>query len=263
MSKLAESEFTTQIFDTNEFWPAFIEDLAGAKARIIILSPYLKIRRIKQFARQIYLARKRNVVVCVFISELFGKSLSKRSVNVEVDFEVKELMSNMDALKELGVHVNLSESIHQKFAIIDEPILWEGSLNILSQNLSHEHMRRWNDEREVGRIMAKHRLGNCEQCTLGVLNYFLGDEVDMRLKRLANLVHAQRNDQKLSLRTLAKKCGVHVSQIKKLESGNNVTVDTLFRVLSGLGLEPAFISNWLAAPIAQYLHDANSPKLPK
>jgi len=41
-----------------------------------------------------------------------------------------------------GIHVTFTEGLHRKIAIIDETKLWEGSLNILSQNNSREIMRR-------------------------------------------------------------------------------------------------------------------------
>ena len=50
----------------------------------------------------------------------------------------------------LGVQVFLAENpqkklFHRKLAIIDRKILWEGSLNILSQSHSRELMRRIED----------------------------------------------------------------------------------------------------------------------
>ena len=45
-------------------------------------------------------------------------------------------------LQELDVRVMYTVKHHRKLAIIDDEILWEGSLNILSQNDSCEIMRR-------------------------------------------------------------------------------------------------------------------------
>jgi phosphatidylserine/phosphatidylglycerophosphate/cardiolipin synthase-like enzyme len=46
------------------------------------------------------------------------------------------------ALQRLGVHVLYTGGHHRKLAIIDRNILYEGSLNVLSQNNSSEIMRR-------------------------------------------------------------------------------------------------------------------------
>ena len=45
-------------------------------------------------------------------------------------------------MQDLGIEVLMTGGHHRKLAIIDDAILWEGSLNILSQNDSCELMRR-------------------------------------------------------------------------------------------------------------------------
>ena len=51
--------------------------------------------------------------------------------------------SEIEALEALGIQVFLCiGNHHRKLAIIDRKVLWEGSLNILSQTKSREIMRR-------------------------------------------------------------------------------------------------------------------------
>lgn len=45
-------------------------------------------------------------------------------------------------MQDLGIEVLVTGGHHRKLAIIDDNVLWEGSLNILSQNDSCEVMRR-------------------------------------------------------------------------------------------------------------------------
>ena len=46
-------------------------------------------------------------------------------------------------LESMGIQVIIStDNSHRKLAILDQNILWEGSLNILSQTNSREYMRR-------------------------------------------------------------------------------------------------------------------------
>jgi hypothetical protein len=45
-------------------------------------------------------------------------------------------------MQDMGIEVLMTVGHHRKLAIIDDGILWEGSLNILSQNDSCELMRR-------------------------------------------------------------------------------------------------------------------------
>lgn len=54
--------------------------------------------------------------------------------------------SEIEALENIGIQVLLcTGNHHRKLAIIDRRILWEGSLNILSQIHSREIMRRLED----------------------------------------------------------------------------------------------------------------------
>src|SRR5690606_27367808 len=53
--------------------------------------------------------------------------------------EVAELIQ---ALRGLGITVDLRARMHEKIAILDGRILWHGSLNILSHRDTHESMLR-------------------------------------------------------------------------------------------------------------------------
>ena len=59
-------------------------------------------------------------------------------------------------MQNIGIEVLMTAGHHRKLAIIDDGILWEGSLNILSQGHSREVMRRTVSRsltKEVGRFI--------------------------------------------------------------------------------------------------------------
>jgi phosphatidylserine/phosphatidylglycerophosphate/cardiolipin synthase-like enzyme len=57
-----------------------------------------------------------------------------------------EILAAIQECKKLGIHVFcVGGHIHEKVAIIDRRIYWEGSLNILSQRNSREIMSRFTD----------------------------------------------------------------------------------------------------------------------
>jgi hypothetical protein len=56
-------------------------------------------------------------------------------------------------LQGIGVTVLMTVGHHRKVAIIDDDVLWEGSLNILSQNDSCEFMRRMRSPLVVEEMM--------------------------------------------------------------------------------------------------------------
>jgi hypothetical protein len=79
-------------------------------------------------------------------------SLTKRGVTVTIN--TKDPAENNDlklafqahravrSLQDSGAKVLFTTGHHRKLAILDRAVLWEGSLNILSQNNSCEIMRR-------------------------------------------------------------------------------------------------------------------------
>jgi hypothetical protein len=55
---------------------------------------------------------------------------------------VQEAEAVVSQLQSIGVTVIQRSKTHQKIAIIDDRICWEGSLNLLSHSDTLEHMRR-------------------------------------------------------------------------------------------------------------------------
>jgi hypothetical protein len=48
----------------------------------------------------------------------------------------------IEQMQDMGIKVLFTGGLHRKLAIVDHSVLWEGSLNVLSQNDSCEVMRR-------------------------------------------------------------------------------------------------------------------------
>jgi hypothetical protein len=57
-----------------------------------------------------------------------------------------EAEASIALLQDIGVEILFTGGHHRKLAIFDRAILWEGSLNALSQNDSCEVMRRMESE---------------------------------------------------------------------------------------------------------------------
>jgi phosphatidylserine/phosphatidylglycerophosphate/cardiolipin synthase-like enzyme len=61
------------------------------------------------------------------------------------DFQNKDLTAWNEAIeyiKTSGIHLVFKPNIHQKFAIIDQKIVWYGSINLLSYGSAEESMMR-------------------------------------------------------------------------------------------------------------------------
>lgn len=127
------NNFTTSLHDERTFYQAFIKDLEHCKQEVIIESPFITSERMKSLwptLRRLY-----NRGIKIFIVTRDPKEHSEGYLN--------QSESEIEALEAIGIQVLLcTGNHHRKLAIIDRTILWEGSLNILSQIHSREFMRR-------------------------------------------------------------------------------------------------------------------------
>ena len=125
--------YKSGLFDEKTFYRAFLADLEASKSEVIIESPFITSERMKKVYPSLCRLINRSVRVYVVT-----RDPREHSEGYDEQSE-KEIQ----ALEALGVQVFLCVgNHHRKLAIIDREILWEGSLNILSQIKSREFMRR-------------------------------------------------------------------------------------------------------------------------
>jgi hypothetical protein len=126
------------LFNETTFWTAFRQDLERAKEKVIIVSPFVRQARFQTV--QQYLStfvEGGGIVEAIISQEPNGKG------------NLKETEALLCAA---GWKVRVMKGIHQKVAIIDDKICWEGSLNILSFANSKELMRRFESRIEAQAI---------------------------------------------------------------------------------------------------------------
>ncbi len=127
------SETNSILYDEGTFYNRFKQDLLEAKQEVIIESPFITTRRLEMLKPMFEILVDRDVQVFIMTRDPqeHDESMSKQAEAGVRYFEV------------LGVQVLLCEgNHHRKLAMIDRKVLWEGSLNILSQSNSREFMRR-------------------------------------------------------------------------------------------------------------------------
>jgi len=129
---------SSKLFDEKTFYQAFLRDLEGCRSEVIIESPYITSKRAE-------------MLIPVF-DELLAKGVKiyvmtrdPREHEENMEYQSEEAISKFERM---GVQVLLCiGNHHRKLAILDRQILWEGSLNILSQTRSREIMRRIESEK--------------------------------------------------------------------------------------------------------------------
>lgn len=124
---------TSSLHDEKTFYKAFLRDLDQATEEIIIESPFITSGRMKTLWPSLRKAYAKGIRIYIIT-----RDPKDHSDGYEVQSE-----DEIEALEALGIQVFLCiGNHHRKLAIIDRTILWEGSLNILSQLHSREIMRR-------------------------------------------------------------------------------------------------------------------------
>lgn len=136
---------SSELFDEHSFYKEFSKDIRVAHKEIVIESPYITLRRASEIAPLLSKAIRRGVQV----------SINTRNPYHHDGVLVSESLKGIEVLRSIGVNITTCNDMrHRKLAMIDDYILWEGSLNMLSQNGSKEVMRRI-DSQELCQQMSQ------------------------------------------------------------------------------------------------------------
>ncbi|MGO9018760.1 MAG: AAA domain-containing protein [Syntrophobacteraceae bacterium] len=131
------------MYTEKNFWARFFQDVKQSQQRLIILSPFLSVRRSSNFMDYFRAMKGRGIDIRIYT----------RPKNQQTGEMANQAEIVIDQLSSMGVNVIERRSMHQKVAIIDDDIAWEGSLNILSHKDTEEHMRRFEGRSTVEEII--------------------------------------------------------------------------------------------------------------
>jgi len=126
------SESVDIIFDNSNFLPVYSNDIMNASREILIVSPFATKKRTFQMAKNLKIAYANNVNVIIVT----------RPAEEYKEKDLNTWQEAIDELKSSGATLVLKSNIHQKFAIIDQKIIWYGSINLLSYGSAEESMMR-------------------------------------------------------------------------------------------------------------------------
>lgn len=247
-----------KIYSDVTFWKPFENDLNNARGRVIIQSPFLSTKRISYFIDPFRRLRANDVTVCTFVQEL---RYNKSSLDQPTVFRLKEFQSNVALLKSEGIHVNINKGIHEKLAIIDSSIFWEGSLNILSHSNSKERMRRWNTKNEVVKAITMHGLDKCETCA-AQFKFVYGQSLHENCEDiLIQNLTLRRVTLGLKQRELANRLGISQSKISRLEKiVGEPPLKLVHSVARELGFNVMLVPDHLVPSVTSLLFQALSQK---
>lgn len=120
------------IFNKDNFLPVFNQNIVAAKKEIVIVSPFVRKRRTHQMVQNLKISTGKNLRVIVV-------------TRPKEDFFPKDhaaIQRTLDILTDNGVSVVFKSNIHQKFAVMDQKVVWYGSINLLSYGSAQESIMR-------------------------------------------------------------------------------------------------------------------------
>lgn len=123
----------SSLYDEKTFYQQFIIDLLNCQSEVIIESPFITSKRMQMLYPIFEKLIRKGIKVYVVT----------RDPREHTETYIKQSEYEIQRFEQLGVQVLLCiGNHHRKLSIIDRNLLWEGSLNILSQTKSREIMRR-------------------------------------------------------------------------------------------------------------------------
>ncbi len=133
-----------RMYDQTTFYKAFEKDLLLARDEVIIESPFITIKRINELLP--ILTRLRNRGVSVIIN-------TRNPEEHDTEYE-HQALDSIATLQDLDIQMLYTVKHHRKMAVIDKKLVWNGSLNILSQNDSCEIMWRVDSTEAAYRLLG-------------------------------------------------------------------------------------------------------------
>lgn len=134
----------TSVYDQSNFFEAYFADLLKSKKKVVIFSPFISEKRVSKLGDLFNAIRKRGVDVLVFTRPAIkqGNVLQGNAESV------------IQSLRDIGVVVNTKKfNMHEKISIIDDRVVWSGSLNILSHSNTTEVMYRFEGKKIAEQII--------------------------------------------------------------------------------------------------------------
>lgn len=143
------------LHDETSFYAAVRTDLVSAQQAVLIFSAFATPENVARWADLFQSMLERGVRIRVVTKPARSQPNAQRNS--------QQLMAMFDTLRRAGIVIDTRSATHEKAVVIDNKIVWHGSLNMLSQNVARttELMTRTVSSQyasELLRMLARHDL---------------------------------------------------------------------------------------------------------
>jgi len=144
MSAGRPDESSNAIYDSRGFLPMFEKDVYAARQEVIISSPYMKKFRTTQMLKILSAARINGARVTLITRPPEDYKLADQP----------SVPALHKALIDVGARVLMKPGAHQKFAVIDQGVVWYGNINLLGYGSAEESIMRL-EQREIAEELLR------------------------------------------------------------------------------------------------------------
>lgn len=131
------------IYDGKTFYPVFCRDVEITQNEILIVSPFIRKARLTQMLKILSPLIMNNVAVTVVTRP--PEDFKDKNKQIVIDCT--------EQLEQYGIKVIYKSDFHQKFAIIDQSVIWYGSVNFLSFGTHEESIMRFENSDVAHQLM--------------------------------------------------------------------------------------------------------------
>ena len=144
MSAGISDEISNTIYDSRSFLPVFEKDVYAARQEIVIASPYMKKHRVMQMLKMLSAAKINGARVTV---------ITRPAVEYKIA-EQPGAATLIKALSDAGIQIIEKSKAHQKFAVIDQSIVWYGSIALMGYGSAEESIMRL-EQKEIAEELLR------------------------------------------------------------------------------------------------------------
>src|SRR6266702_3318225 len=137
----------SRLYNEQTFYQAFTRDLSSCISEAVIESPFITSNRVASLLPIFEKMRSRQVKITIN---------TRHPAEHEAPYDSQAWWA-IEQMQDMGIEILFTGGHHRKLAIFDKRVLWEGSLNALSQYDSCEVMRRIESE-ELTRTHLKNNV---------------------------------------------------------------------------------------------------------
>lgn len=142
-------EPVSMVYDGHAAMAAFEQDLSDAAQSIVIVSPYLQKGRVGRLLPLLQGAASHGVKITVHTND--------------DDARQSEITTAVDALQSAGAEVILHKDLQQRYAVLDERIVWYGNVDLLAFGRRDMDVLRFENADIGGELLSLTDETECEQ----------------------------------------------------------------------------------------------------